>query len=175
MRVAILLLSFMGAQGLQAQEPVFTTTGAAFAISVPDLQASSRWYSDKLGLRVTMSVPASSTPAVVILEGGGLTVELIQHAEARPSGRDAVLTHGFFKAGIMVEDFDKTLAAMRERGVDIAYGPFPKRDDQRANVIIKDNAGNLSQLVGRCEGRLLFGMEVRSWPRPHTNRSPSSS
>jgi len=149
MRLALLVLSVIGTRGLQAQAvPAFTTTGASFALSVPDVAASRRWYTEKFGLTVTMSSPASNGPGVVVLEGGGLIVELIQHADARPSGREAVLTHGFFKAGFMVEDFDKVLAVLRERGVEIAYGPFPKRADQRANVIIKDNSGNLIQLVG---------------------------
>jgi catechol 2,3-dioxygenase-like lactoylglutathione lyase family enzyme len=149
MRLTILVLSIMGARGLSAQAPVFNATGAFFALSVPDVQASSRWYSEKLGLRVTMNIPASNSPAVIVLEGGGLIVELIQHADAKASGRDPVLTHGFTKAGFMVEDLDRTLVALRERSVEIAYGPFPKRADQRANVIIKDNGGNLIQLFGR--------------------------
>jgi hypothetical protein len=59
------------------------------------------------------------------------------------------LVHGFFKAGIVVDDFDKTLSALKARGVEIAIGPFPARGDQRANVIVKDNAGNLIQIFGK--------------------------
>ena len=127
---------------------MLTSTGAFFALSVPDIQASTRWYSEKLGLKVTMNIPASNTPAVIVLEGGGLIVELIQHAEASPLGRDPVLAHGFTKAGFVVQDFDRTLATLRERGVEIAYGPYPGRADQRANVIVRDNAGNLLQIFG---------------------------
>ena len=133
---------------LRAQAPLLSRTGAFFALSVPDIQASSRWYSEKLGLKVTMTIPASDTPAVTVLEGGGLIVELIQHAQAVPLGRDPVLTHGFTKAGFVVQDFDRTLATLRQRGVEVAYGPFPARADQRANVIIRDNAGNLIQIFG---------------------------
>ncbi|MGH7471231.1 MAG: VOC family protein [Longimicrobiales bacterium] len=46
-----------------------------------------------------------------------------------------------FKAGIVVDDYDRTLATLRERGVSIVIGPFPARDGQRANVIIRDEAG----------------------------------
>jgi hypothetical protein len=56
---------------------------------------------------------------------------------------------GIFKAGLIVEDLDRTLATLRARGVDIAMGPFPARAGQRANVIIRDNAGNLLQFFGR--------------------------
>jgi catechol 2,3-dioxygenase-like lactoylglutathione lyase family enzyme len=131
-----------------AQTPAFNARGASFALSVSDIQASSRWYSEKFGLKVTMNVPASNGPSVVVLEGGGPIVELIHHVDAQASGKDPVLSHGFYKAGFGVEDFDRTLATLRDRGVEIAYGPYPKRPDQRANVIIKDNAGNLIQIFG---------------------------
>lgn len=34
--------------------PIVAAGGAFFALSVPDVQASGRWYSEKLGLRVVM-------------------------------------------------------------------------------------------------------------------------
>jgi len=41
------------------------------------------------------------------------------------------------------------LEVLRARWVDIAMGPFPARGGQRANVIVRDNAGNLIQLFGK--------------------------
>ena len=150
MRTIFFVVAMFAAVGklADAQSPAFIAHGAFFALSVADLQASSRWYSEKFGLTVKRNVPVSSTPGVVVLEGGGLTVELIQHPEARAAGKDAILDHGFFKAGFFVQDFDRVLATLRDRGVEIAYGPFPKRADQHANVIIRDNAGNLIQIFG---------------------------
>lgn len=139
----------------QTNAPPFTTNGAFFALSVADITASSRWYQEKLGLSVVMAPPKTGEAAVVILEGGGLLVELIQHDVAKPLGsaapgvRDQLFVHGYFKAGLMVDDFDRTLSALRARGVQVAYGPFPKSATQRANVIIRDNAGNLIQFFGR--------------------------
>jgi catechol 2,3-dioxygenase-like lactoylglutathione lyase family enzyme len=88
---------------------------------------------------------------VAILEGPGILVELVHHRgaqrpAARPAGRDA--PPGPFKVGIIVDDFDGTLALLRSRGVAIAYGPFPERPDQPANVIVHDNDGNLIQILG---------------------------
>jgi hypothetical protein len=57
--------------------------------------------------------------------------------------------HGIFKAGVVVDDYDVTLATLRARGVDIAIGPFPARNGQRANFIVRDNAGNFIQFFGR--------------------------
>lgn len=135
----------------QAAEPPFSTSGAFFALSVADLAASARWYREKLGLRVTMEPPRSGDAAVMILEGGGLIVELLQHNAARPSPepRDGYKVHGIFKSGLVVDDFDRTIAALRARGVDIAYGPFPKSATQRANAIVRDHAGNLIQFFGK--------------------------
>ena len=137
--------------------PFESVTGAFFALSVADVASSSRWYSEKLGLEVVMEVPrADGQPGVIVLEGGGLIVELIEHDQARPlsgldPGRDARLVHGVFKVGFVVADFDETMARLRDRGVEIAYGPFPESAGQRANVLIRDNAGNLIQIFGEYE------------------------
>jgi catechol 2,3-dioxygenase-like lactoylglutathione lyase family enzyme len=130
-------------------------TGAFFALSVADVNASAGWYTEKLGLKVIMPLTKSGPASVIVLEGSGLIVELIQHDDAAPLSKAAptvkanYLVHGIFKAGVIVEDFDKTLAMLRERNVPIAFGPFPAKSGQRANVIIRDNAGNLIQFFGK--------------------------
>ena len=133
--------------------PVIIVRGVSFGLSVPNLETSTKWYVEKLGLRVTMQVPRTDATRarVALLQGGGLTVELIQHDDAvplRPMQNGAVSVHGIFKVGVTVDDFDKTLAALRARGVEIAFGPYPKRPDQPANVIIRDGDGNLIQIAG---------------------------
>ena len=138
-----------------AQSAPLTVNGAFFALSVADLDASVKWYTDKLGLKVTMRPPKQSQSAVAILEGGGLIVELIQHddavslAKVLGAAKPSHLVHGISKVGVMVDDFDGTLAALKARGVEIFLGPYPARNGQRANVIVKDNAGNLIQLFGK--------------------------
>lgn len=123
-------------------------TGAFFALNVPDLEASVAWYSEALGLEVTKRVPARDGIAVAVLEGWGLIVELIEQSGA--SGRVSASSpaHGLFKAGVLVDDFDAMLRRLEARGVEIAFGPFPPREGQRANVIVRDNAGNLIQFFG---------------------------
>ena len=135
--------------------PVLLTTGAFFALSVSDLEASTKWYSEKLGLSVVFQIPKQNKAAVRVLLGGGLAVELIQNDDAVPLRTAApqvtsnILVHGIFKVGLFVEDFDRTLAILRERNVEIAFGPFPKRPHQPANVGIRDNAGNLIHIFGK--------------------------
>src|SRR5262249_995161 len=136
------------------EPPVLAATGAFFALYVADIEASARWYSEKLGLKVVMQEPKRDKAAVTVLEGGGLIVELIQHDDAarlRKGGgaKDDALVHGMFKAGVIVDDFDKALAMLKARNIPIAFGPFPARPNQRANALIRDNAGNLIQVFGK--------------------------
>jgi hypothetical protein len=67
---------------------------------------------------------------------------------AAPAMTRNYLVHGIFKAGIVVDDFDRTIAQLRARGVQIAIGPFPATAQQPANAIIRDNAGNFIQFFG---------------------------
>lgn len=122
--------------------------GAFFALSVADIEASAKWYEEKLGLSVEMRTKSGKT-SVIVLSGNGLTVELLRHDDATDSGKDALLSHGFFKAGLVVENLDKTLEELKARNVQIAYGPYPARDGAMANFIIKDNAGDLIQFFGK--------------------------
>jgi catechol 2,3-dioxygenase-like lactoylglutathione lyase family enzyme len=135
--------------------PALATAGAFIGISVPDLDASVRWYVEKLGMRVIMEPPPSDGFTVKVVEGGGLIVELLHNAAAAPlrtaapSITHTTQVHGVFKAGVVVEEYERTLATLRSRGVDIAVGPFPARAGQPANFIVRDNAGNLLQFFGR--------------------------
>jgi len=137
-----------------AEPPFSAVQGAFFAVSVANVEASARWYAEKLGLKVTSQFPKQNKAAGALLVGSGVEVELIAHDDAvtpanatNPGAK--VLTHGIFKAGFRVANFDQTVAALRARGVDIVAGPFPPRRDQRANVLIRDNAGNLIQVFGQ--------------------------
>lgn len=153
--IALLLFALPTRGRAQTSEPPFTTQGAFLALSVPDVAASARWYQEKLGLRVILEPPRSPEASVIVLEGGGLIVELLQHNAARsltaiaPDVRENYRVHGIFKAGLIVDDFDRTVAALQARGVTIAMGPFPKSATQRANVIIRDNGGNMIQFFGK--------------------------
>jgi catechol 2,3-dioxygenase-like lactoylglutathione lyase family enzyme len=159
MSVLMVLASATSAQGQSeaATAPVFRVSGAFIGLSVGDMEASTKWYREKLGLTVIMQAPRTDATksAATVLQGGGLTVELVKHDEAVPLGnflpdsKGALYVHGIFKAGIVVDDFDATIAALRARGVNIPIGPFPKRADQPANAIMRDNAGNYIQIFGK--------------------------
>ena len=139
----------------QGSTPLFTSVKGAFiGVSVRDLGASVRWYEEKFGLRVIMGPSKFEKSTAVVLSGGGLTVELMHHEDAVPLATAApaidrnFLVHGIFKAGIVVDEFDKVIAALRARGVAIAIGPFAATAEQPANAIIRDNSGNYIQFFG---------------------------
>lgn len=137
------------------QSPVLAATGAFLAVSVTDLEASVRWYSETLGLTVVMGAPKRDGIAFAVLEGGGVIVEMVQRDTATPArgpGSGPVTDGsvlGVFKAGVIVEDFDKLLASFKARNVAIAYGPYAAKEGRRANLIIEDNSGNLIQFFGK--------------------------
>ena len=54
------------------------------AFSVADLAASETWYAEKFGMRVLFRPPATDGMSVVVLEGGGLIVELLHNRAANP-------------------------------------------------------------------------------------------
>lgn len=167
MKLALTVICLLLPATLHAQpaaeadaSPVMQARETFIGLSVVDLDASTRWYRDKLGLRVVMEFPRTeeTRSRAAVLRGGGLTVELVQHDDAvplrtilpRPGG--SLYVHGIFKVGMTIDNFDEAVAALRARDVDIAFGPFPSREGQPANIMIRDDAGNYIQLFGIREG-----------------------
>ena len=155
MKTLLLLLSLVACARVAdaKSSEAFRTTGAFFAVSVADMPASVAWYQNALGLDVVMEQSQGGF-AVTVLSGGGLTVELVRIDGARPllvaapGVTDPQMIHGVWKAGFFVHDFDRAIADLRARGVQIAFGPFPANGNQKANAIFRDNAGNLLQVFG---------------------------
>ena len=153
-RLVVLLAvgGWTSAQIPQTAAPTQTVaaSGAFFALSVPYLKASTQWSSDKLGLKMVMEAVRNDKSTVTVLEGEGLIVELIQNDDAlslnkaAPAAKSSVDVHGIFKAGVIVNNFEQTLAMLRARQAEIVMGAFPARNGQRANVI-----GNLIQFFGK--------------------------
>jgi catechol 2,3-dioxygenase-like lactoylglutathione lyase family enzyme len=139
---------YMAVLTLAAASPA-AAQDALVGLSVPDLEASTRWYIEKMGMEIVMEPPPHEGTQVRILRGSGLTVELIQVPGALPGPDDPTRLHGIFKVGVMVDDIDAILETLRSRRVAIAFGPFPASATQPANFIVRDNAGNLLQFVAR--------------------------
>ena len=154
MKRILLIAALVFPSASAAQPPAvrdsLTTVGAFAGISVSDIEASTRWYVEKLGMRVIFDPPAQGGTKARVVAGSGMMIELLKHPEATTQGDPADFRrHGIFKVGFVVEGYDQLLATLRQRQVPIVIGPFPKRGDQPANFIIRDNAGNMLQFFGK--------------------------
>lgn len=136
-------------------DAIFRANGAFFAISVPNADTSRAWYVEKFGMREIFRSPAQNGARVIVVSGGGLTVEILENVAAVPLRTAApaithtTLVHGTFKAGLFVDDFEGTIRRLRDRGVVPAMGPFPASNGVPANAILRDNYGNFIQFFGR--------------------------
>lgn len=154
MRILLLFALVAGATGnLSAQRDstaVLRTSGAFFAVSVSSLQRSQAWYEQTFGLRVTLRPPPSNGVTALVLEGGGLMVELIGSDKSAPAQLDdPVGREGLFKVGVIVDNYDAVLQRIRDRGIPFDFGPFPGGNGQRPNFAIRDPDKTLIQFFGR--------------------------
>ena len=131
-----------------AAPPVF------FAISVPNLETSLKWYTENLDL-TPVRLPASPKVKVALLKGQGLLVELVEHAEAfdlearLPGVGEHHLVHGLFKVGFFVEDLNATVGRLKKRGVRFKGSVFTDDVANARSILLLDNNGNMIQLFER--------------------------
>jgi len=125
------------------------------AISVPDLESSIAWYGTMLGFELEGRATLPQVRAkLAFLRRGNLRVELFEvpGAAALPEGRrvpdDDVCTHGNKHVCYAVKDARAVTDELKSRGADIV---FIKEMPQATVVYIRDNAGNLIELVQRAE------------------------
>ncbi|HWC20566.1 MAG TPA: VOC family protein [Terriglobales bacterium] len=136
--------------------PFKAVSGAFVAISVPDLDASTNWYEETLGLGIVKhAVSPDKKSAVTILQGNGLSVELIWLADAVSLSKIAPALHGshevqgIFKAGLFVDDLDAALTQLKSRRVSLAFDPFFDASMQCRMFAIHDNNDNILQFFGK--------------------------
>ena len=120
-------------------------------ISVPDLEASIRWYTEVLDFQVERRFDIPPIPAkVAMLRRGELRLELFEVAGAKslPEERRQpnldVKTHGNKHVAFAIRDLDAIEQELRRRGADIV---FVGRFEFGSNIFIRDNAGNLLEFV----------------------------
>ncbi len=139
-----------------AMRPPVKVSGGFIALSVPDLEASAHWYEETLGLKVVKhAVSADKQRAVTILQAEGLIVELIWFADAAPLSKIAPQLqgphqlYGILKAGIVVDDLDAMLRALKAKQVTMAFEPFFDDSTQCRTFAVRDNNGNIIQFFGK--------------------------
>lgn len=120
-------------------------------ISVPDLEASIRWYDEALGFKVEKRFRIEAIPAsCAMIKNGPLRIELFQPdnpvvmpAERRTPDVDN-LTHGNKHGAFAVNDVPALAEEFRKRGVDIVW---VKKMGSGGAVFIRDNFGTLLEFV----------------------------
>jgi methylmalonyl-CoA/ethylmalonyl-CoA epimerase len=124
-------------------------------ISVPDIEASIRWFADVLEFEVESRFEIAAIPAkVAMLRRGALRVELFEVVgasdlpEERRQPNTDLRTHGNKHLAFAIKDADAAAEELKKRGADVVFvGHF----EFGANVFIRDNAGNLIEFVQQPE------------------------
>jgi catechol 2,3-dioxygenase-like lactoylglutathione lyase family enzyme len=120
-------------------------------VSVPDLEASIRWYREVLGFEVEhrFEIPKAHAK-VAMLRRGALRMELfeVEHGKALPEERRVpdrdLQTHGNKHVCFGVQSVDAAERELRAKGVDIV---FVGRAMQPPNIFMRDNSGNLVEFI----------------------------
>jgi catechol 2,3-dioxygenase-like lactoylglutathione lyase family enzyme len=158
--IAVAQTSQTGAAGARMNpeaKPVFKANGGFVAITVPDLDASAKWYVEKLGLKIVKdhAMRPDKKAAVTVLEGSGFAVELIWLADSAPLSKVAPQVkgpqeiHGILKSGIFVDDLDAALKELKSRNVTMAFDTFYDKSMDCRMFAIRDNNGNILQFFGK--------------------------
>ncbi len=100
-----------------------------YAIEVSDLESAIRFYVENLGFRLkSTALDENVHEAFAFLEAEGGNLELIQalSKDNRPQSfqPQAVRPHLCPHLALQSEDLDRTLAMIRERGLNLAAGPL---------------------------------------------------
>jgi methylmalonyl-CoA/ethylmalonyl-CoA epimerase len=120
-------------------------------ISVPDLEASIRWYAEVLDFEVEQRFEIPAIPAkVAMLRRGELRLELFEVPGAQPLPEERrhpnldLRTHGNKHLAFAIKDIDSAERELRSRGADVVW---VRRFEFGANIFVRDNSGNLIELV----------------------------
>jgi methylmalonyl-CoA/ethylmalonyl-CoA epimerase len=124
-------------------------------ISVPDLEASIRWYESVLDFKLERRIEIPVVPAkVAMLRRDELRIELFEVPAARPLPPERrepnidLKTHGNKHVAFAIRNVDTAERELRARGADIV---FVGRFEFGSNIFIRDNAGNLIEFVEQPE------------------------
>ena len=120
-------------------------------ISVPALEASIRWYAAVLDFEVEQRFEIPAIPAkVAMLRRGDLRLEVFEVPGAQPLPEERrhpnldLRTHGNKHLAFAIKDLDSAERELKNRGADIVW---VRRFEFGANIFLRDNSGNLIELV----------------------------
>jgi methylmalonyl-CoA/ethylmalonyl-CoA epimerase len=121
-------------------------------VSVPDLEASIRWYHDVLGFEVERRFEIPKAHArVAMLKRGPLRVELFQVEGGKPLPDDRrvpdrdLQTHGNKHVCFGIQSVALAERELRAKEVDIVFVGGLKGTPP--NIFMRDNSGNLIEFI----------------------------
>jgi methylmalonyl-CoA/ethylmalonyl-CoA epimerase len=120
-------------------------------VSVPDLEASIRWYREVLGFQVEnrFEIPKARAK-VAMIRRGALRMELFEVQDGKPLPEERrvpdldLQTHGNKHVCFGIQSVDEAERELRAKGVDIV---FVGRVMQPPNIFMRDNSGNLIEFI----------------------------
>ena len=120
-------------------------------VSVPDLEASIRWYREVLGFEVEnrFEIPKAHAK-VAMIRRGALRMELFEVEDGKPLPEERrvpdrdLQTHGNKHVCFGIQSVDEAERELRAKGVDIV---FVGRVMQPPNIFMRDNSGNLIEFI----------------------------
>lgn len=121
-------------------------------VSVPDLEASIRWYREVLGFEVEnrFAIPKAHAK-VAMIKRGALRMELfeVEQGKALPEDRRVpdrdLQTHGNKHVCFGIQSVDEAERELRAKGVDIVF--LGRLKDLAPNIFMRDNSGNLIEFI----------------------------
>jgi glyoxylase I family protein len=107
-----------------------------------------RFYTEVLGFAVRRRDRVAPTPMgpldLVYLDLGGTTVELMTYPEASPAAPQEGEKLGYRMIALEVENMDRALALLKDKGIVPSWGPVRRPTYARAEI--RDPDGNPIEL-----------------------------
>ena len=138
--------------------PVASTAGAKAiwaGITVSNLDASRKWYEEKLGFKLAKSMELPEHKLrIAFLNLNGFTLELIEFQETLsiatiknriPEFKDRDHLQGFVKLGFRVANVDALASALKANGAKLRMEPTNDREFHDRFFLVEDPDGNTLQ------------------------------
>jgi catechol 2,3-dioxygenase-like lactoylglutathione lyase family enzyme len=123
-------------------------------ISVPDLEAATKWYCDTLYLTPApgFAVKGTDLRGIMLLHESGYRIELLHRASAGPglapdSPLSAAATWGFGHMCLSVENVDAEFERLIAAGATVRMPPSPSPRPGARVSFVADPYGNLIELI----------------------------
>ncbi|MDF7813871.1 VOC family protein [Hymenobacter sp. YC55] len=120
------------------------------ALRTLDFAGTIGWYTEKLGFRLLKQVTLGDLQLAFLAPANddNFWVEVLSNGPARePQATPPPITSGFQHLCLTVENVEETLAALRERGVEVTREPFDVPPLGKRCGFVADLHGNTLEFI----------------------------